>query len=82
MQRERAQATGSKRVQASNSAPSLEAHAELLAVLAKPCLYPHEQPYNSVDKPVHTSVAPTASVIKMFATCSRDAISVPDGKRK
>ena len=53
MQRERAQATGSKRVQASNSAPSLEAHAELLAVLAKPCNYPHEQPYNSVDKPIH-----------------------------
>ena len=56
MQRERAQATRSKHVQAWNSAPSLEAHAELLAVLTKPRLNPQEQPYNSVDKPVHPNV--------------------------
>ena len=55
MQRKLAQATGSKHVQAWNSAPSLEPHAELMAVLSKPCVNPHEQPYNSVDKQVHSN---------------------------
>ena len=83
MQRERAQATGSKHVQAWNSAPSLGAHAELMAVLSKPCLNPHEQPYNSVDKPVHPNVnkiMSTCCALKLSAASSKDVISVIAGK--
>ena len=56
MQRERAQATESTRVQDLTSAPRLEAPPELLAVLSKPSLIPHAEPYNSAATVVHTNV--------------------------